>query len=346
MEGEKIGMKTKPLLILVGILVILGLLVLLLENPFGKGEYEKKVEAAGPLFSNFRKENVTKIELTASGTTTTLTKEGDRWLVASMNNFPTDGKAVEELLDKVAGFKTTQLVSNNPDKQATLQVEDSRNGVDSSGVEAKLLGTNDSVLAHLFVGKTTPDFFSSYIRAADSNNVYVAEGYLKSIFDKGSRTWKDRTIFAFNKGDVTHLTIKSEAEVIELQLDAEGNWQMLKPVVSAAKKTDVESLLETLSTLKADDFAEGSDLAAYGLDAPKSSISAALNDGSTKALLIGKEEEGKHYVKNKDKDIIFTLYKSRINQLIKKSDDLKDNAPVTDAHDESSSKPGNQGKGE
>ena len=282
---------------------------------------------------------MTKIELTASGTTTTLTKEGDRWLVASMNNFPTDGKAVEELLDKVAGFKTTQLVSNNPDKQATLQV-------DSSGVEAKLLGANEGVLAHLFVGKTTPDFFSSYIRATDSKNVYVAEGYLKSIFDKGSRTWKDRTLFDFNKGDVTHLTIKSEAEEIDLQLDAEGKWQMLKPVAFAAKKTDVESLLETLSTLKADDFAAGKDLAAYGLDVPKSSITVTLNDGSTKALLIGKEEEGKHYVRNKDKDIIFTLYKSRINQLIKKSDDLKDNAPVTEAHDASGSKPENKGKGE
>lgn len=332
-------MKTKQLLILVGILVVLGLLVLLLENPFGKSEYQKQVEAAAPLFSNFKKENVTKIELTASGTTTTLTKEADKWLVASMNNFPADGKAVEELLDKVAGFKTTQLVSNNPDKQATLQV-------DSSGVEAKLLGANDSVLAHLFVGKTTPDFFSSYIRAADSNNVYVAEGYLKSIFDKGSRTWKDRTLFDFNKGDVTHLTIQSEAEGIQLQLDAEGKWQMLKPVASAAKKADVESLLETLSTLKADDFAEGKDLAAHGLDAPKSSITVTLNDGSTKALLIGKEEEGKHYVKSKDTDIIFTLYKSRINQLIKKSDDLKDNAPVTDAHDESASEPENKGKGE
>ena len=73
--------------------------------------------------------------------------------------------------------------------------------MDSTGVEAKLMDANDKLLAHLFVGKTTPGFLSSYVRPADSNDVYVAQGYLQSVFNKGTRTWKDRTIFDFNKGN-------------------------------------------------------------------------------------------------------------------------------------------------
>jgi hypothetical protein len=206
--------------------------------------------------------------------------------------------------------------------------------VDSSGVEAKLMDGSENVLAHIFVGKTTADFFNSYVRAADSNNVYVAEGYLKSVFDKGIRTWKDRTIFGFNKGDVTHLTIKSEAEEVELQIDAEGKWLMLKPVVSPAKKTAADSILDTFSSLTTDDFAEQKELVEYELDDPKSSISGALNDGSTRILLIGKEESGKHYVKREDKNTVFMLYKSNITQLIKKSEDLKDETPVAESDSE------------
>ena len=193
-------MKTKQLLVLVGVLVVLGLLVLILENPFGKSEEQKKVEEAGLLFPYFNKVDVAKIEIIAAfGTTTTvLVKQNDQWLVESMDNYPADQTAVEELLDKVAEMKTVQRASSNPEKQSVFQV-------DSSGVEAKLTDAGGNLLAHLFAGKTTPEIFNSYVRAADSNDVYIVKGYLKATFDKGYRSWRDRTIFAFLKEDVTHL---------------------------------------------------------------------------------------------------------------------------------------------
>ncbi len=327
-------MKTKQLLVLVGVLVVLGLLVLILENPFGKSEREKKVETALPLFPDFKRENVTRIEITASGETTTLVKEGDQWLVASMDNYPADQEAIDEMFDKVAGFKTVDLVSTNPDKQSVFQVA-------SSGAEAKLSDANDNLLAHLFVGKTTPGVFSSYIRAADSDNVYTGEGYLKATFDKEYRTWKDRTIFNFNKGAATHLSIKSEEEDIELQLDAEGKWQMLKPVVSAVNPTEIDSLLDKFSSLKTDDFEEEQDPVEHELDDPRATVTARLNDGSTRALLIGKQEEGNDRtpVKREDKDQIFMLYSSNLNSLLKKPSDLKEEAPVAEFDAESSVEP-------
>ena len=314
-------MKTKQLLILGAIFVVLAIVALLFENPFGQSEYEKKVETATPLFPNFDKEQVAKIEIIATGETTTLSKQEGNWIVASMGNYPADSEGITELLSKIAEFKNTQRVSNNPDKQADFEV-------DSTGVEAKLMDANDKLLAHLFVGKTTPGFLSSYVRPANANDVYVAQGYLQSVFDKGTRTWKDRTIFNFNKGIVTQLNISSPEETVELRLDADGTWQMLKPVASAVKQTEVDSLLTTLSELDTDDFAETpDDLGAYGLDMPQSTISAVRNDGTTATLHIGNEEEGKLYVKRDDTDTVFRLFKSNADRLIKKSDTLKAEEP-------------------
>ena len=321
-------MKTKQLLILGAIFVVLVIVVLLFENPFGQSEYEKKVETAMPLFPNFNKEQVVKIEITATGETTTLSKQNDNWVVASMDNYPADGEGVAELLSKVTEFKNTQRVSNNPEKQLEFEV-------DSTGVEAKLMDASDKVLAHLFVGKTTPGFLSSYMRPADSNDVYVAQGYLQSVFSKDTRTWKDRTIFNFNKGIATQLNIISPEETVELRLDADGAWQMLKPIAAAAKTTEVDALLTTFSGLDTDDFAEAKDeLAEYGLDTPQSTISAVLNDGTTATLHVGKEEEGKLYVKRDDKDTVFRLFKSNVDRLIKKSDTLKAEVPITEVETE------------
>ena len=314
-------MKAKQLLILGGVFVFLLVVVLIFENPFGKSAYEKKVETATPLFPNFDKEQVTKIEIIATDGTATLSKQKGNWVVASMDNYPADSEGVDELLTKVGEFKNTQRVSNNPEKQAEFEV-------DSTGVEAKLMDANDKLLAHLFVGKTTPGFLSSYVRPADSNDVYEAKGYLQSVFNKGERTWKDRTIFGFNKGIVTELNISSPEETLELRLDADGMWQMLKPEASAVKTTEVDNLLTTLSGLDTDDFAASNDdLAEYGLDVPQSVISAALNDGTTATLYIGKEEEGKLYVKRDDKDTVFRLFKSNVDRLIKKSETLKAESP-------------------
>ena len=331
-------MKTKQLLILLGILVVLVVIVGLVENPFAKSEYAKKVEAATPLFPNFDKESVTKIEITASAETTTLVKENNQWLVASMENYPADAEGVEDVLDKVTELKTTGLVSSNPEKQAQFEV-------DSSGARAKLLDAGGNVRAHLFLGKNTPGYLSSYVRAADSNNVYVGKGNLKATFDKGTRTWKDRTIFSFNKGDVTHLTIKSEGEEIELEMGADSEWQMTKPEAFAAKQTELDSLLDSLSALDTDDFAaDAENLSEYELDAPKSSVMAKLNDGTRRLLLIGKEESGEYFVKREDKEPVFMLYTYKINQLLKKSEDLKDDTPVaedeTDASEQSESSEG------
>ena len=310
-------MKTKQLLILGGVFVFLLLVVLIFENPFGKSEHQKKVETATPLFPNFDREQVAKIEVIATGETTTLSKQDGDWVVVSMDNYPADSEGIAELLTKVGAFKNTQRVSNNPEKQAEFEV-------DSTGVEAKLMDANDKLLAHLFIGKITSGFLSSYVRVADSNDVYVAQGNLQSVFNKGTRTWKDRTIFDFNKGIVTQLNISSPEEMVELHLDENGAWQMLKPVAATAKTTEVDNLLTTFSSLNTDDFAAAKDdLAEYGLDVPESTISALLNDGTTATLHIGKEEEGKRYVKRADKDTVFRLFKSNVDRLITKSDKLK-----------------------
>ena len=325
-------MKIKQLLVLIGVLVVLGLLVLIFENPFGKSEKQKKVEGAHLLFPSFSKESVAKIEIigTFGLSTTILAKQNDQWLVETMDNYPADQMAVKELLDQVAEMKTLERASSNPEKQAVFQV-------DSSGVEAKLTDASGNLLAHLFAGKTTPGIFDSYVRAADSNDVYIVKGNLKLTLDKGYRSWRDRSIFSFLKEDVTHLTIRSEEEDIELQIDAAGAWQMLKPIVSAADGTEVEAITDLMSSLETDDFAEAKDLSEYGLDAPKMSITAAFKDGAARTLLIGIEEDGSYYVKREDKAQIFELNKRHVDTLVKKSTDLKSETPVSESGSEEAS---------
>jgi len=319
-------MKKKQLLILSGIFVFLLLVILIFENPFKKSDYQKKIETATKLFPDFNKDEVSKIEIIAKGATTVLTKQDEQWVVTTMDDYPADMESVKALLEKVEEFDNADHVSNNPKNQADFQV-------DSTGVETKLLGANDKVLAHVFVGKNTPGYLSSFVRVADSNDVYIAQGYLQGTFDKSTRTWKDRHIFNFKKGLVTQIHITSADEKVELRLDAENKWQMHQPISAEVNQTEVDNLLTTFSELTTDDFAEPKELSEYGLTAPISTISAVLNDGTTPTLHVGKEEGGKHYVKSIDKKQVFMLFKTNVDSLIKKSDVLMENVAPPELED-------------
>ena len=314
-------MKTIQILILLGILIFLGAAILVVDNPWGKDERTKKVESAQELFPSFETETVAKIEITADSATTILAKSSGQWLVESMDNYPADQQGIEEILKQVKEFKMLDLISKNPEKQAKFEV-------DSSGVEAKFLNSGSTILAHVFIGKTTSSFLDSYIRKDGSDEVYKAKGYLKSTFDKGSRTWKNRKIFAFNKGDVTTLSMKSEVEEIELQLDSEGKWQMFKPIVSLAKQSEIDQILNTLSSLETDDFIDSESFEST------STITATLNDGSQRILMTADEDGGKHPAKRDGEKQIFALYKYNRDKLFKSSEDLKEEPPVVETNEE------------
>jgi hypothetical protein len=62
-------------------------------------------------------------------------------------------------------------------------------------------------------------------------------------------------------------------EAIVLSKDTKGEWQMEKPVSRLGEKAKVEEVLNTLSTLRASDFAdEETPSKDAGLDKPESQI--------------------------------------------------------------------------
>jgi len=306
---EEKPMKIKQILILLGVVIVLLVIVLVITR-----EPKKTTEE---LFPSFKSDKIAKIEIKSEDKNTVLKKPNGDWLVETEENYRADQEAVKEIFDKVKEFKfkATDLASENPENQSKFHVDE------ESGIEVKLSDSSDNLLAHFFVGRSK-DFLSAYVRKADANEVYRMKENLTYTLDR-HRGWRDTTIFDFNSGDATKLTIESEGEKLVLQTDAEGKWELIEPEKAKAKKDAVDGILNKLSSLDTDDFAEKKELKEYSLDEPVSSVSAELNDGSSRILLIGKEEGGKHYVKRADKDTVFQIYKSSVNQLLKKVDDLK-----------------------
>ena len=323
-------MKKKNIFVLLGVFVALVLAALFMEGMGKRGE--RKADKESIIFPNFSPDRVSSIELKTKDKKVKLSKEGDIWLVSTADNYPADKNAVKAMLDKTKELKSSIIASKSADKHSQFQVDE------ASGVGVAMLGPNiGEVVAHFFVGKMGPDYMSTYIRRADQDNVLLVDGYLKSIFDKGLRGWRDRTIFDFDSQQVQKLTlISQEKGSIVISANKDGGWQIIDPEAVPAKKNAVDEIINSISKLSADGFAreeqidtEAGTEQAPGLleksklDAPQSKIMVDLKDGSVRVLLVGDKLGQDYYVKREEKDAIFMLSASKIDRIFKDLADLK-----------------------
>jgi len=330
---------------------VLLLAVFIIEGPISKRGKEKAAEES-ILFPGFEVDQVSSVEIKTKDRQVKLNKEDETWLVATSGNYPADPEAVDTMLGKVKDLRSALTASKSADKHSQFEVDS------ESGVEVKMLGTGEDVLAHFFVGKMGPDYMSTYVRKADEDEVLLVNEYLKSIFDKGTRGWRGRTIFDFDPMQVQRLTLVSQEKgEIAIEAQEDGGWQIIKPEVAPAEKDAVDDIVRDISKLSADDFAEkkkeqdeeGTDeteveevvspveqaaspleveqaaslLKEYKLDEPQSKVMVDLKDGTARILLIGDKSGYRHYVKREDKDTVFMVSKSKIDRLFKDLEDLK-----------------------
>jgi hypothetical protein len=312
--------KLKHNLILLIVLIVFASVILLFERPF-ENKAKKTREEASPLFPGLKVEQVKKIVVKKSNTTTTLEKRGNLWYILDKEAYPADPTIVEGVIKKIQGFKKINLASRKKDKHSLFEVKE------GMGVEVTLLGLEKKELARFLIGKTGPDFLSTYIRKEDSDDVYLYDDYLRGDFDKQVNNWRDKTVLAFNPNEVVTLTISKlkEKETIELTKDTQDKWQLEEPISSLAENPPIEKLLATLGNLKATDFAdEEKEVKESGMDDPTYQITVRLKDDRKKTLLVGnKKEKGQYYAKNDEKKYLFLLDQNTVESLVPKVKDLQ-----------------------
>ena len=311
-------MKLKQNLILLIILIVFAAIVILVEKPF-ENKTEKIRQEADFLFPELQTEKIKKIQVKKDeNTTITLLNRDNDWYVVDKEEYPADPQLVEEAIEKVKSLKKLNLVSRKKDKHAIFEVKEGK------GMEVMLFGPDDKEIAHLFIGKSGPDLFSTYIRKAGSDETFLYDGYLKGSFDYSVNNWRDKTIFDFDVNQVDQLKIAKKKETIVLSKDTEGNWHIEQPISSLGEKSEVEKVLRTLSQLKATGFASEDELKETGLENPEYQISATLKDGRKKTLIVGnKKGEHQYYVKNDEKKYVYILYQSTVKDLTPSIKDLE-----------------------
>ena len=265
------------------------------------------------------KTDVDELEITDSKKgTVDLKKDGAEWKMTAPVADRADQKAVEQAIDALDSLRLKQVVAEKPESYDAVGVKDE----DVVKIVPKKAG---KPLATLLLGKTTN------ARVEGDPRVFATANLKRYALVKDTKLWRDRTILEMPADALDHVSVaypsgqtvvvaKEAPPAAEPDKDgktppapkAPDKWAVKEgqaAIGGAIDETLPGGIGSVLTRLEADDFVEKPDLPAEGLDHPRTTVTAFAKDGSSKTLLIGKDDAQITYVMLKDGTRVWKAHK-------------------------------------
>jgi hypothetical protein len=141
--------------------------------------------------------------------------------------------------------------------------------------------------------------------------------------DKSLSDLRDKAILGISQFDIKSISITNEHGPLTLAKDG-GEWALRKPFEAGVDSTNINAFLNEITAAQADEFVseKADELTKYGLDNPKITLNAQLNDGSEKTLSVGVKDEN-HYAKTSTRPEVIKISASLYDKLNIKPSELR-----------------------
>lgn len=139
---------------------------------------------------------------------------------------------------------------------------------------------------------------------------------------------KDETVYVdqFDADKVTAFSYENDGKTLKFTKE-EDTWKLEGKTAVSLDSDSVQDILDSLSGMTATDtIPEVEDLSEYGLDKPTQTVALVFQDGSTKTLLFGMENQitGGYYVQADEGTDLYLVDSSYLTSTLNKSvEDLK-----------------------
>ena len=231
---------------------------------------------------------VDRITLEGGGTKIVIGRDGENWKRKTKPEEPVNSAAANALLNALTTARSVRFVEDvgsdlkkygldQPSATVTLSSYSTEGTPESA--------PGDKPIAKLILGSS--DGVGVYAKLDDEPYIIAVPKALTEKIWTDPLQWQELKIYDYNKADIVHLEItKADQPAIVLDIDKEKKWKLAKGD-GAVDQAAVQSLVNTLSTLRAVRWAGATRAAEQGLDKPAITISFTTSDRKTGKLRIG-----------------------------------------------------------
>jgi hypothetical protein len=192
----------------------------------------------------------------------TLEKKESGWQLKSGDKtFNAEPGMVQEILRTLNDLKASRVAANDKSKWKEFEVDD-------SSATKIIVKKNKKILSTLYLGKFSyqmpknanpNDYYnrqpkiSTYVKVGDDKQVYVAEGFLSMIFNRGINDYRNQVLIRSNSNDWTRLTFSYPADSSFVLVKEKGTWSVEGIAVDSA---GAAKYLEFLASVSSEDFVD------------------------------------------------------------------------------------------
>jgi hypothetical protein len=227
---------------------------------------------------------VSRIELTALGTTFTLHRDRDSWELRSPVMEKADRASVRALLGQLDALQTSEFLDAAKVPRPELdppvmtvkvwQHDPDRGSTRGPGGDAADVDRSSSLVLNLRIGRHDVLKKTVYGRLEGDDVILALPDQVLDHLPGTRYAYRDRRVLAIGPEQVRRLTLERGDTVTVLEPDDSASgpnrWRMTRPVSAPAEVPTVTQLLAGLSDLRAEDFAgeAADDPIPFGLDRP------------------------------------------------------------------------------
>ncbi len=196
--------------------------------------------------------------------------------------YAADPERVHEIFEALANLRVGAVASRNAEHQDQLQVG-------KLARQVRLKNAADEIVAAVSIGKSGPDYFSTYVRKSDEDVVYLVPDQLQGRFATTIDAWRNKTVWTLDPDQMQSIEVDRYDGGFTLK-KVDGQFVLTAPKdVAPLDAEQLKAWLSRWTTIRTPEFPHVEDFAKTGLDKPAYSLMITLADGTQRVLAIGNE---------------------------------------------------------
>jgi hypothetical protein len=262
-------MKSRNLIILAAIVVLMGAYILLFERHQPTSDEARR--DADKVFQGLDQDDVTGLLVVGTKGRVRLEKLGDDWRLREPIDYPADASIVSSTLGSLTNLSSDRRLP-------AADVDLAEYGLDEPAAEVTLT-LKDGPDITFTVGDEMPLGSKRPLMVDAGGEIEIVPGWFVDDLERDVDDWRSREVTNLRVDQVASIDIQAGDDTIRA-VRVGREWQLLSPVKDLADRDHLEGLVSDLGALRIEEFLDSDvDPAALGLDAPEYSVTVVRTDG-------------------------------------------------------------------
>ncbi len=233
-------MKVNKTYILAAVFVVLAVLAYFITTDRGEKTATYKLEKQ--LFE-VDSALIDKLEIEQNGKKVTLVKSGVEWRLSQPVDYSAYPQFVAAALSDLKKYKLESKVSDNPSNK-------DRFGFNDTNLVKVTVYQGQNLMGTMIIGHAANGPSQTFIKSPESNEIFLANDFLRSNFAKESiyDDWRDKLILSISKASITSIDFISQSEKYSITRDSAGTYRSGKDSLNTQVVDGVFSMLQNFNT--------------------------------------------------------------------------------------------------